>query len=98
MDNDKNIIDSVTNDQYKYGFVTDIETELIEKGLSEEVVCRISELKGEPEWLKEFRLKAYRRFLKMKPFLKTFEIASGLFTLSCIVFVLLRAVFFVFGR
>lgn len=66
MDNDKNIIDSVTNDQYKYGFVTDIETELIEKGLSEEVVCRISELKGEPEWLKEFRLKAYRRFLKMK--------------------------------
>lgn len=66
MDNDKNIIDSVTKDQYKYGFVTDIETELIEKGLSEEVVCRISELKGEPEWLKEFRLKAYRRFLKMK--------------------------------
>lgn len=66
MDNDKNIIDSVTNEQYKYGFVTDIETELIEKGLSEEVVCRISELKGEPEWLKEFRLKAYRRFLKMK--------------------------------
>lgn len=66
MDNEKNIIDSVTNDQYKYGFVTDIETDLIEKGLSEEVVCRISELKGEPEWLKEFRLKAYRRFLKMK--------------------------------
>lgn len=66
MDNEKNIIDSVTNDQYKYGFVTDIETDLIEKGLSEEVVCRISELKGEPDWLKEFRLKAYRRFLKMK--------------------------------
>lgn len=66
MDNEKNIIDSVTNDQYKYGFVTDIETDLIEKGLSEEVVCRISELKGEPEWLKEFRLKAYRRFLKME--------------------------------
>ena len=66
MDNEKNIIDSVTNDQYKYGFVTDIETDLIEKGLSEEVVCKISELKGEPEWLKEFRLKAYRRFLKMK--------------------------------
>lgn len=66
MDNEKNIIDSVTNDQYKYGFVTDIETDLIEKGLSEEVVCRVSELKGEPEWLKEFRLKAYRRFLKMK--------------------------------
>ena len=65
MGNDKKLIDSVTNEQYKYGFVTDIETELIEKGLNEQVVCRISELKGEPEWLREFRLHAYRRFLKM---------------------------------
>ena len=66
MGNDKKLIDSVTNEQYKYGFVTDIETELIEKGLNEQVVCRISELKGEPEWLREFRLQAYRRFVKMK--------------------------------
>lgn len=66
MGNDKKLIDSVTNEQYKYGFVTDIETELIEKGLNEQVVCRISELKGEPEWLREFRLQAYRRFVKME--------------------------------
>ena len=66
MGNDKKLIDSVTNEQYKYGFVTDIETELIEKGLNEQVVCRISELKGEPEWLREFRLQAHRRFVTLK--------------------------------
>lgn len=66
MDNDRNLIENLANEQYKYGFVTDIDTELIEKGLSEEVVCRISELKGEPDWLREFRLKAYRKLQTMK--------------------------------
>ena len=42
--------------EYKYGFVTDIETEIIPKGLSEEVVRLISNKKNEPEWLLEFRL------------------------------------------
>ena len=59
------ILDKVTSEDYKFGFVTDIETDIIEKGLSEDVVRLISEKKGEPEWLLEFRLKAYRRWLEM---------------------------------
>jgi Fe-S cluster assembly protein SufB len=56
----------LTNREYKYGFVTDIETETIAKGLSEDTVRLISRKKNEPEWLLEFRLKAYRHWLKMK--------------------------------
>ncbi|MGL5786190.1 MAG: Fe-S cluster assembly protein SufB [Bacteroidales bacterium] len=57
--NKNNILDEVTSSDYKYGFVTDIETEVIPVGLSEEVVRLISQKKNEPEWLLEFRLKAY---------------------------------------
>jgi Fe-S cluster assembly protein SufB len=64
-DQDK-ILDEVTSTDYKYGFVTDIETETIPKGLSEDVVKIISEKKGEPEWMLEFRLKAYRHWLTME--------------------------------
>ena len=53
-------------DQYKYGFVTDIETELAPKGLSEEVIAFISDKKGDPQWLLEWRLKAYRHWLTME--------------------------------
>lgn len=56
----------LANREYKYGFTTDIETETIAKGLSEDVVRLISSKKNEPEWLLEFRLKAYRHWLKMK--------------------------------
>ena len=55
----------LTNREYKYGFVTDIETETIPKGLSEDTVRLISSKKNEPEWLLEFRLKAFRQWLKM---------------------------------
>jgi Fe-S cluster assembly protein SufB len=64
-DQDK-ILDEVTTNDYKYGFVTDIETETIPKGLSEDVVRVISAKKGEPEWMLEFRLKAYRHWLTME--------------------------------
>ncbi|HOP03980.1 MAG TPA: Fe-S cluster assembly protein SufB [Tenuifilaceae bacterium] len=60
-DQDK-ILDEVTSQDYKYGFVTNIETETIPKGLSEDVVRLISEKKGEPEWMLEFRLKAFRHW------------------------------------
>jgi len=60
------ILTEVTESDYKYGFVTDIENETIAKGLSEDVVRLISQKKGEPEWLLEFRLKAYRHWLTMK--------------------------------
>src|SRR3954464_13443730 len=58
-------IELLTNKEYKYGFVTDIESDVIPKGLSEETVRLISAKKDEPEWMLEFRLKAYRQFLKM---------------------------------
>jgi len=59
------ILDKVTNEEYKYGFYTDIETEFIEKGLSEEIVRTISAKKEEPDWMLEFRLKAFRRWKEM---------------------------------
>ncbi len=58
-------IELLTNKEYKYGFVTDIESDVIPKGLSEDTVRLISEKKGEPEWMLDFRLKAYRQWLKM---------------------------------
>lgn len=61
-----NILEEVTGGEYKYGFVTHVETEMIEKGLNEEVIRTISAKKEEPEWLLEFRLKAYRHWLMMK--------------------------------
>lgn len=60
------ILSEVTESDYKYGFVTDIENETIPKGLTEDVVRLISQKKGEPDWLLEFRLKAYRHWLTMK--------------------------------
>ena len=66
-DNSRNIIDELEKSDYKYGFVTDIDTDVIESGLSEDVVRRISEKKGEPEWMLERRLKAYRHWLTLEP-------------------------------
>ena len=59
-------IESLVNREYQYGFVTDIESDTVAPGLSEEVVRIISAKKDEPEWLLEWRLKAYRRWLTMK--------------------------------
>lgn len=63
-DQDK-ILDEITTGEYKYGFVTDIETEVIPTGLNEDVVRLISAKKNEPEWMLEFRLKAYRHWLTL---------------------------------
>ncbi|MCD8304603.1 MAG: Fe-S cluster assembly protein SufB [Prevotellaceae bacterium] len=52
--------------KYEYGFTTDVETDIIEKGLSEAVVRLISEKKGEPEWLLDFRLKAFRHWTSQR--------------------------------
>ena len=57
---------NLVNQPYKHGFVTDIETEAVAKGLSEAVIRLISEKKEEPEWLLEFRLDAYRHWLTME--------------------------------
>ena len=54
------MVREVAEKKYEYGFTTDVQTEIIEKGLNEDVVRLISSKKGEPEWLLEFRLKAFR--------------------------------------
>ena len=58
-------VKELTQEKYKYGFTTDVHTEVIERGLNEDVVRLISAKKNEPEWLLEFRLKAYRHWLTM---------------------------------
>ena len=60
-----NVIDQWENQEYKYGFVTDIEADSLPPGLDEDVVRVISAKKDEPEWLLEWRLKAYRHWLTM---------------------------------
>ena len=65
-DSTDDVIGGVTSGEYKYGFTSDIETDIIPRGISEEVIRLISHKKGEPEWLLEFRLKAYRHWLTME--------------------------------
>ncbi len=59
-------IRSVADENYKYGFTSDIDTEYFPKGISEEIIRRISEYKQEPEWLLEFRLESFRKWRRMK--------------------------------
>ena len=59
MNESNEFVRKIANEKYKYGFTTDIQTEIIDKGLNEDVVRLISEKKGEPDWLLEFRLKAF---------------------------------------
>jgi len=60
------LIEKATELDYKYGFVTDIEQEIANKGLSEEIVRFISAKKEEPEWMLEWRLTAFRQWLRME--------------------------------
>ena len=61
----EDVIKDITSQDYKYGFTTDVETDVIPIGLNEDVIRLISAKKGEPDWLLEFRLKAYRKWLTM---------------------------------
>lgn len=61
-----NIIDEVTSGEYKYGFTTNIKTDVIPAGLDETVIRLISSKKNEPDWLLEYRLKAYHHWLTLK--------------------------------
>ena len=64
---DKNaFVRQVAEQKYEYGFTTDVHTEIIEKGLNEDVVRLISAKKGEPQWMLDFRLKAFRHWVTMK--------------------------------
>ena len=59
--------DNFKQDKYKYGFVTDIESDKIPKGLNEDVIRLISKKKEEPKWMLDWRLKAYERLKYMEP-------------------------------
>jgi Fe-S cluster assembly protein SufB len=59
-------LESMIGEEYKYGFTTDVEYEDFPKGINEDVVRLISEKKNEPEWMTEFRLKAYRAWTEME--------------------------------
>ncbi|HOJ18097.1 MAG: Fe-S cluster assembly protein SufB [Ignavibacteriales bacterium] len=63
---EKNELEELANREYKYGFVSDIESDTLPKGLNEDVIRTISQKKEEPEWMLEWRLKSYRAWLKMK--------------------------------
>ncbi len=65
MSDQNQILEDLTSSDYKYGFVTDIEQEFAPKGLSEDIVRFISAKKEEPEWMLEWRLKAFREWQKM---------------------------------
>ena len=60
MENNNEFVRQVAEQKYEFGFTTDVHTEIIEKGLNEDVVRLISSKKGEPEWMLDFRLKAFR--------------------------------------
>ena len=62
----EDIIQDITTQEYKYGFTTDVETDIVPAGLNEDIVRLISAKKREPEWLLEFRLKAFRKWQTMK--------------------------------
>ena len=66
MKEEDKILEEVTAAEYKYGFTTDIESDKIPKGLNEDVIRIISQKKNEPEWLLEYRLKAFRSWEKME--------------------------------
>jgi len=59
-------IEELANKEYKYGFVTDIEAESLPQGLNEDIIKQLSQKKNEPEWMLEWRLKAFRQWKKMK--------------------------------
>ncbi len=66
QDNTNDILDDITSGEYKYGFVTNIDTDYVPKGLNEDIVRLISSKKNEPDWLLEFRLKAFRFWQTME--------------------------------
>ena len=67
LKDDNELVRRIAEQKYEFGFTTDVPTEIIPVGLNEDVVRLISQKKGEPEWLLEFRLKAFRHWVTMTP-------------------------------
>ncbi len=66
MSTETQAIQELATGEYKYGFVTDVEADAFPPGLSEDVIRRLSARKGEPDWMLDWRLKAYRTWLTLK--------------------------------
>ena len=66
IDNDKATKEMLEKEEYKYGFITEVEQDVLPIGLNEDVIKFISKKKNEPEWLLDYRLKAYKKWLTMK--------------------------------
>jgi len=66
LSDDMKVLDELTSSEYKWGFVTDIDTETVPKGLNEDVIRLISKKKNEPDWMTQWRLKAFRYWQKME--------------------------------
>ena len=66
INEEKQLLQDITKKEYKEGFVTDVDQDFIPKGLNEDIVRMISERKGEPQWLLDFRLDAFRKWQKME--------------------------------
>ena len=67
MQETDNILRQHTEQEYKYGFITDVDTDIVAPGLNEDVIRLISKIKEEPDWLLQFRLDAYRHWLTLTP-------------------------------
>lgn len=65
IDADNTLVREISREKYKYGFTTDVHTEILHRGLTEDTVRYISQRKEEPEWMLDFRLRAYRHWLTM---------------------------------
>lgn len=66
MSDENNMLEEIANQEYKYGFSIDLDVDSVPPGLNEGVIALISDKKGEPDWMLEWRLKAYHHWLKMK--------------------------------
>ena len=66
MSTNPNAIEALASQEYKYGFVTDIESDVAPRGLNEDIIRLISSKKNEPQFMLEWRLKAYRHWEKME--------------------------------
>ena len=64
VDKNQQVIDKTLEQEYKYGFTTDVDQTKFEPGLDEEVITKLSKIKNEPEWLLEWRLKAFKNWKK----------------------------------
>ena len=64
VDKNQQVIDKTLEQEYKYGFTTDIDQTKFDPGLNEEVITKLSKIKNEPKWLLEWRLKAFKNWKK----------------------------------